>query len=134
MICFYSLENAFSLYEKAKARNFDTAQTTTSFSASMEKRELNEAFLEASQFQISIEEKRDYIKHQVDTICDTHPADKDYLCSLLELSDMKSVEKTVDVLTLSLRIAEQMKDLVTSNVKENKNVLDFLIEARASRK
>ena len=134
MICFYSLENAFSLYEKAKANNFDTAQTTMFFSASMEKRELNEAFLEASQFQISIEEKRDYIKHQVDTICDTHPADKDYLCSLLELSDMKSVEKAVDVLTFSLRIAEQMKDLVTSNVKENKNVLDILIEARASRK
>ena len=128
MICFYSLENAFSLYKKAKASNFDTAHT------SMEKRELNEAFLEASQFQISIEEKRGDFKYQVDTMCDTHPADKDYLCSLLELSDMKSVEKTVDVLTLSLRIAEQMKDLVTSNVKENKNVLDFLIEARASRK
>ena len=134
MICFYSLENAFSLYEKAKANNFDTAQTTMFFSASMEKRELNEAFLEASQFQISIEEKRDDIKHQVDTMCDTHPADKDYLCSLLELSDMKSVEKAVDVLTFSLRIAEQMKELVTSNVKENKNVLDILIEARASRK
>ena len=134
MICCFSLKNAFSLYKKAKTRNFDTAQTSMFFSASMEKKELNEAFLEASQFQVSIEEKRDDIKNQVDTMCATHPADKVYLCSLLELSDMKSVETFVDVLTFSLRIAEQIKKLVTSNVKENINFLDILIEARASRK
>ena len=67
-------------------------------------------------------------------MCDTHPADKDYSCSLLELSNGKSTENVIAVLTFILRIAEQMKEFDTSNVKEIKNVFDILIEARALRK
>ena len=43
MICWFSLKNANLLYEKAKSRNFDTAQTTMFFYESMGKMELNEA-------------------------------------------------------------------------------------------
>ena len=37
MICWFSLKNANLLYEKAKSRNFDTAQTTMFFMNQWEK-------------------------------------------------------------------------------------------------
>ena len=125
-----SLEKAFKAYDTARGINLDVLQTKLILSVSLDKKETNEAYLQASEFQVHIEDKKDELKEQAAAVVEKFPTHKEYLESLLNINTANDVETEINVLMVAINILNKQKELVTHNVVENKAVLQLLTDIR----
>ena len=131
--CLFSLEKAFKAYDTARGNNLDVSQTKLILSVSLDKKETNDAYLQASEFQVYIEEKQDELKEQIVEATLKFPMHKEYLESLLTMNTENDVETEINVLTIAMKLLNQYKELVTHNVIENKAILQLLTDIRGDK-
>ena len=74
------------------------AQAKLIITVSLDKKERNEAYLQASEFQIYIDDKKDELKEQVAEETLKYPMHKEYIESILNMSNVNDVETEMNVL------------------------------------
>jgi hypothetical protein len=120
------------VYDTARENNLEGALAKLILTVGLDKKERNEAYLQASEFQIYIDDKKDELKEQVAEETLKYPMHKEYLESILNISNVNDIETEINVLICAMKLLNQQKELVTHNVVENKAVLQLLTEIRSS--